>query len=144
MKLYETAELEAELFDGSAELENFSEEEYIENLEDIPSLELTLELADGRTLIYELAGVFIHEEKEYAALHPKTDTEGIIHLMELAQGEDDELRLLPIADDEWDAVSNSFYKYMSDDPYENMEHLEVADLDNTSEEYIENMTIKGE
>ena len=64
--------------------------------------------------------------------------------MELAQGEDDELRLLPIADDEWDAVSNSFYKYMSDDPYENMEHLEVSDLDNTSEEYIENMTIKGE
>ncbi len=74
MKLYETAELEAELFDGSAELENFSEEEYIENLEDIPSLELTLELADGRTLIYELAGVFIHEEKEYAALHPKSES----------------------------------------------------------------------
>lgn len=123
-RLYETAELEAKLFEDSAKLENFSDEEYIESIEDFPALELTLELADGRTLEYELAGVFVHDGKEYATLHPKTDTDGIIHLMELTQGEDDEIKLLPIADEDWDAVSKSFYKYMNDEPYENIETIE--------------------
>ena len=121
-KLYETAELEAELFEDSVEAEDFSED-YIEDLEDLPALELTLELADGRILEYELGGVFVHDDREYAALHPKTDTEGIYHLMELAQGEDDDIKLLPVADEDWEAVSTSFYKYLSDEPYEHIEDL---------------------
>ena len=50
----------------------------------------------------------------------------------VVQGEDDEIRLLPIADDVWNSVSESFYKYMVDEPYENNETIEVVDLENTS------------
>ena len=123
-KLYETAELEAELFEDTVETMDFAENN-MEDLGELPALELTLELTDGRILEYELGGVFVHEEKEYAALHPKTDTEGIFHVMELAQGEDDEIQLLPVPDEEWDAVSESFYKFLSDEPYEYTENPEV-------------------
>ena len=117
-RLFETADLEAELFemDGNPEgnmeyleidLGNIPEDAEsmmgnysMEDLEEFPALELTLELADGRTLEYELAAVFVHKEKEYVGLHPKTDTEGLIHIMHLMQGEDDAIVLNQIEDEE--------------------------------------------
>ena len=144
-KLYETIELEAELFEEVPKTQEGSDD-YIESLEDLPALELTLELADGRVLEYELGGVFVHEDKEYAALHPKTDTEGTFHLMELTQGKDDEIMLLPVPGEDWDSVSEAFYKFLSDEPYEHVDNLEIDTMEvNLSEENeeIENM-IEGE
>lgn len=123
-KLYETAELEAELFEEAIEIEDFSYEEMTEDSEGLPALELYLDLEDGSTLEFELGGVFVHGDKEYAVLHPKTDEGGIIHLMELTQGDDDEIQLLPVAEEEWESVSASFYKYLSDAPYEYIEEFE--------------------
>lgn len=123
--LFDTDQLEAAIF--SAEEAEASIKPEIEepevldeaNPEDLPALELTLELADGRSLTYEVIGVFVHEEKEYAALHPKTDTEGEIHLMQLLPGENDEIRLLPIEDDEeLNAAADAFYRLIADEDKE--------------------------
>ena len=126
--LYGTTDLEAELFSENIMTEEeFQEENYDiseeaaetmlledlspESLDDFSALELTLELADGRSLEYETFGVFVHENKEYVALHPKTDMEGTIHLMELTSSENDEIELLPIEDDEeYEAVAAAFYQ----------------------------------
>ena len=128
-QLFGTADLEAEIFqsaDGTKE--NIQEVEYDldgmlvsdiedfqnlseEDTEDFPALELTLELTDGRILEYEVAAVFVHEDKEYVGLHPKSDTEGLIHIMQLLQGEDDEIELLPIKEEEeLIAVYDTFFK----------------------------------
>lgn len=128
-RLFDTADLEAELFEGA----NFGDEDNFdmditfeeakelpvsfteEDLEEFPVLEFSLELADGRTLDYEAVGVFIHGEKEYMALHPKTDTEGMVHLMELSQGEDDEIQLNPVGDDVFEAVAETFHRLFIDE-----------------------------
>ena len=117
-RLFETANLEAELFDedldlekreegAEIDLENLTEESMLalENIADkemdeFPVLELTLELADGRSLEYEVAAIFAHKEKEYVGLHPKSDAEGLIHIMRFSQGENDELVLHQIKDEE--------------------------------------------
>ena len=133
-RLFETADLEAELFeeyDGSVEekqpqeyeLTEFSEDSLAglemlseEELDGFPALELTLELTDGRVLEYELASVFVHEEKEYVSLHPKTDTDGAFHIMRLIQGEDDEITLHQIEDEEeLKAVYEVFFRLYADD-----------------------------
>lgn len=125
-KLFDTADLEAELFaedyanpadpaDTEFDL-SFEEAADLDigitedSIEDFPALEFTLTLADGRTLDYEAVGIFIHEDKEYMALHPKTDTEGTVHLMEMTQGVDDELQLMPVPDEEFDAVAETFQR----------------------------------
>lgn len=127
-KLFDTADLEAELFEGeqtetletevdityeeAEDLEvGFSEED----IDDFPALEFSLTLADGRILDYEAVGIFIHEEKEYMVLHPKTDTDGIVHLMELIQGEDDEIQLLPVKDEDFEAVSETFHRVFGEE-----------------------------
>ena len=133
-KLFETADLEAEIFsgeekpeelvqereydleqeaeDGFAGLENLSEDA----MEGFPALELTLELTDGRVLEYEVAAVFVHEGKEYIGLHPKSDTEGLIHVMQLIQGENDEIELLPIKEEkELNAVYETFFELYAED-----------------------------
>lgn len=133
-RLFETAELEAELFgreidpdetsDGSEiDLENLTEEAaaFLENVSDeemegFPALELTLELTDGRKLEYELVAVFLHNETEYVGLHPKSDTQGLIHIMQMSQGENDELVLNQIEDDEeLQAVYDTFYNLFEKD-----------------------------
>ena len=116
-RLFETADLEAELFgeekaqteeflqeydlteltaEDMADLENLS----VEDVKDFPSLEISLELEDGSILAYELAAVFAHGEMEYVGLHPKGDTEGEFQIMRLLQGEDDEIVLQQIEDEE--------------------------------------------
>ena len=156
-RLFETAELEAELFDmnetpeentedlelgldelteeSMSILEKFSEGE----LEDFPALELTLELVDGRVLEYELAAVFLHGEKEYAALHPKSDSEGLIHIMELLQGENDEIELKQIeSEEEIVAVYDTFYSMFSDDDFVDESYDEEFDEEVFEEEdYLE-------
>lgn len=133
-QLFETADLEAEIFQSEEDTsENIQEVEYdldgmlasdidgLENLseqdvENFPSLELTLELSDGRILEYEVAAVFVHEDKEYVGLHPKSDTEGLIHIMQLLQGEDDAIELLPIKEEEeLIAVYDTFFQLYADD-----------------------------
>ncbi len=133
-QLFGTMDLEAEVFEIEKEVEDqVQETEYIlgegtaeeyavlDNLqeqEDInfPALELTLELSDGRLLEYEVASVFVHEGKEYIGLHPKSDTDGLIHIMQLLQGEDDEIELLPIKkEEELQAVYNTFFRLYADD-----------------------------
>lgn len=132
-RLFGTADLEAELFaeegsqaeeyaageyeisdaeaEGMAMLDGLSEED----MADFPALELSLELTDGRILEYEAIGVFVHGEKEYMALHPKSDTEGTVHLMQLLPGENDEIRLLPVEDDqEFAEASEAFYYLLGD------------------------------
>lgn len=86
-------------------LENLSESEQ----EELPALELSLELEDGTQLAYEVAGVFVCQEQEYIVLSPKSDTEGELSIMKLAQGENDEIRLLPVEEENWQAVQEKFF-----------------------------------
>ena len=140
-RLYETEDLEATVFSEEGNLEDFdfdkiSDEKFQTGMEEFPALELTLELTDGRTLEYEVFGVFICGEKEYVALHPKTDTEGIIHLMELTAGEDDEIKLLPIEDDaEMEAATAAFYEHFEQDHLEMTEEIKFD---------VEDEVIEGE
>lgn len=85
--------------------------------ESFPTLELELTLEDGRTLLCEAAGIFLaNEEKQYMALHPKEDTEGLIHILEMAEGEDDALLLLPIEDEgEREEAEQTFYRLFVED-----------------------------
>ena len=133
-RLYGTADLEAELFeDSGVPVEEAEEQEYDltevteenlavletlseEDMNDFPALELSLELSDGRVLEYEVAAVFVHDEKEYVGLHPKSDTEGLIHIMQLTQGIDDGIELLPIKEEEeLQAVYDTFFRLYADD-----------------------------
>ena len=140
--LFGTEDLEAEVFaDQNYDIDDTdrAEEDVMSVLERIaegdmdafPSLELTLELEDGRSLVYETFGVFVHGDKEYVALHPKTDDEGMIHLMELVAGENDEINLLPIPEDEWDAVAETFHVYFdeNDDEFDEEDGEEDYDRD---------------
>lgn len=131
-QLYGTADMEAELFDEREVLEEEATQEYdlveaaadnFESLGDLsgddfdgfPALELTMELSDGRILEYELAAVFVHNEKEYVSLHPKTDTDGAFHIMRLLPGENDEITLHPIeGEEELQAVYEAFFKFYTD------------------------------
>lgn len=132
--LFGTVDLEAEIFETETKSEEADQEmEYIlgdgtaedyaeitpfleQNIDDFPALELKLELVDGRTLEYEVVNVFVHDEKEYIGLHPKSDTEGLIHIMQLAQSEDDEIELLPIkSEEELQAVYQTFFRMYEDD-----------------------------
>jgi len=144
--------LEAELFeDGSVLAEGSEEREYDltevteenlavleklseEDMNDFPALELSLELTDGRILEYEVASVFVHGEKEYIGLHPKSDTEGLIHIMQLTQGEDDDIELLPIKEEEEiQAVYDAFFRLYADD-YESEVSVEADDKKEIAEE----------
>lgn len=84
--------------------------------EGFPTLELELTLEDGRNLVCEVVGVFLVQSgKQYMALHPKEDTEGLIHILEMAEGEDDELLLLPIEDEgEREEAEQTFYRLLAE------------------------------
>ena len=118
-KFFDTSELEFEVFSDTDNLRDMTDEEFREadgiEENDFPALELELTLSDGSILVYEAVGVFVLGEKEYMALHPKNDTEGIIHIMELTQGEDDEIKLLPVEDDkEFEMATEAFYRLIAD------------------------------
>lgn len=86
---------------------------------DFPALELQLELDDGTSREFQLFGVFVHEEKEYAVLHPKNGPEEELHVMQLLQGEEDEICLLPVEEDELEALSKTFnHLYGEEKPME--------------------------
>ncbi len=113
---YSTEELEQMVFEPAEPLEQpdweeeqRTREELESNLrealdagmpEDFPTLEFELTLENGELLTCEVAGLFEEGEKQYMVLHPKEDTEGLVHILEMVQGEEDELRLLPISDEE--------------------------------------------
>lgn len=103
-RFYDISELEAAVF-SDEESEKLTEENNIdlereETLLEEELEELELELKDGQTMICEIIEVFIHEDQEYMVLHPKEDTEGIVYLMRMGAGENDELKLYPIENEE--------------------------------------------
>lgn len=104
-RFLDITELEAAVFSGemSGEAAEFPETEAYgteEMVSEEPSEEIELELKDGQTMICEIIYVFVHEEYEYMVLHPKEDQDGIVYLMRMSEGEDDELKLSPIEDEE--------------------------------------------
>lgn len=104
---YESSQTEAEFEEAADELavlEKLSEQE----MERLPALELSMELEDGSTEEYEVATVFACGEKEYIGLFPKSDTDGTLAIMQLVQGDDDEIKLLPVEEEEWQTVQDRF------------------------------------
>ena len=135
-RFYETEDLESAIFgpgeisgpdamdapDAAEAPEDLAEEA------DLPSLELELTLEDGRRLACQAVGVFLAGEKQYIALRPKEDTEGLIHILELAQGEDDQAKLLPVEDDrELEEAARAFYHMIGDEGREGEWIEEPAD-----------------
>lgn len=119
--MYRTEDLEQLVFaDGEPDEETTLRDALEQELspgvpEEFPALEFTLNLEDGRTLVCEAFGIFaaVYEgaERQYIALHPKEDTEGLIHLLRMEPGEDDELLLVPMEDDgEQQEAEQAFYR----------------------------------
>ncbi len=104
--------------DPDAEEEEIEEAEEVEEAEEIP-VELTLNLEDGRTLCCRVSGVFMEQEKEYIALEADgNEDEGMIFLMGLSQGEEDELRLRPLEDEEErEAALSAFFRMVEEEDY---------------------------
>lgn len=116
-RFYETEDLETEIF--GAEVGEAQEDAGLTDLnrllenedEALPALELELELTDGQSLACEALGVFGAGERQYIALHPKEDEKGIIHILRLEEGENDEAKLLPVEEDEeLEAAARAFYQ----------------------------------
>ncbi|MBE5972298.1 MAG: DUF1292 domain-containing protein [Lachnoclostridium sp.] len=116
-KLFEIDELEQQVFADETNQVFVSEEEVniSEDPDSFPALEFILTLEDGQILEYEAVGIFLLGEKEYMALHPKTDEDGVIHIMNLTQGDDDEIQLSPVEDEEeFEAAAETFYRLIAD------------------------------
>lgn len=99
---YDTETLEEQVFGngwGEEKDEDESEEEneVTEFLDTEAPVKMTVTLENGMQVEYTVAGVFLEGEKEYIALETQ---EGDIHIMELLEGEEDEVRLLPIEEKE--------------------------------------------
>lgn len=114
---YDTEALEEQIF-GSSREEEVPEEadgeepeegEFVELPDTDDPVTMTVTLEDGTETEYMVAGVFLEGEKEYIALETQ---EGDIHIMELLQGEEDEVRLLPIEEkEEQDRAIEAFHYY---------------------------------
>ena len=124
-QLFGVEDLEAAVFDEQDQALSVLERMSAGDMDAFPALELTLDLEDGRSLVYETFGVFVHGEKEYVVLCPTGEEQGEIHLMELTAGENDEINLLPIPDEDWDAVAETCYAYFGDDLFGEEEFDEV-------------------
>lgn len=72
---------------------------------------LTAAFGGGEETEYRVDGVFLEGGKEYIALETG---DGEILIMELGQGEDDEIRLLPIEDEEEGRQALAAYEYFFD------------------------------
>ena len=104
------------------------QEEWDDQEGEFPALELELELENGQTLKCQVVSVFLAGEKEYMALHPVEDTEGMIHIMILEQGENDDIRLLPVEDEaELERAALAFHKFMDDSKLEYEDEMELVD-----------------
>lgn len=105
MEHFDISELEAAVFPDEApvgmdENEEVPETDMEEMISEEPLEELELELNDGQVLVCEILDVFAHDDREYMVLHPKEDTEGVVHLMRIGEGEGGVLKLSPIEDEE--------------------------------------------
>lgn len=70
---------------------------------------MTVTLENGTQREYMVAGVFLEGKKEYIALETE---EGDIHIMELSEGEEDEVRLLPVEEkEEQERAIEAFHYY---------------------------------
>lgn len=87
-------------------------EEELDNREE-EAVELELFLEDGSRLSCRVAGVFMEKEKEYIALETE---EEIIQIMGLDEGEDGEIKLIPLTDkDEQERSLNAFFRIFSEE-----------------------------
>jgi len=99
---YDTEALEEEVFgNGWEEGEEQGEDE------EAP-VTMTVTLENGTQAEYAVAVVFLEGEKEYIALETQ---EGDIHIMELSEGEEDEVRLLPIEEKEEQERAIEAFRY---------------------------------
>ena len=107
---YNTEALEEQVFgngwDEGEEQEEAGEGEQGENEEAPVTMTVTLE--NGTQAEYAVAGVFLEGEKEYIALETQ---EGDIYIMELSEGEEDEVRLLPIEEKEEQERAIEAFRY---------------------------------
>ncbi len=100
--------------------EGMDPQELLEDLstDDFEPMIVTLELSDGSTKKYEAMGVFLAGDRQYMALHPADGpAEGDIPVLLLRydQGEDDELLLSQIEeDDEFEAAERAFQQMLGD------------------------------
>lgn len=128
-RFLDISELEAAVFSGETieeaiEEPEADEPETEEMISEEPPEELELELEDGQTMLCEIVTVFVHEDREYMVLHPKEDTDGIVYLMRMSAGEQDELKLSQIEDEkELQAVSEVFWEiYKNENSKGNEDH----------------------
>ncbi len=99
------AEAEQEAYDREAGQEEPGE--IWEPGEDTP-VELELTLEDGSSMACRVAGVFLEQGREYIALEGEDAT---LHLMGLGQGEEDEILLRPLEEEEEQArVMEAFFQ----------------------------------
>ncbi|MCD8082305.1 MAG: DUF1292 domain-containing protein [Clostridiales bacterium] len=141
---YRTEYLESSLFDEEelalaeslededADADGLSPDEIPdqEEFERLPALELTLDFEDGTQRTFRLAAVFLANEQEYAALMPVEDEkEEEVLLMRMFPGENDELRLAPVEESEWDTVRQAFRYQLLDDDTQNWKKENEEDGD---------------
>lgn len=125
---YDTEALEEEIFgssrdEGAAEEWDEEEEETLEFPDTPVTVAVTLE--NGMQTEYTVAGVFLEGEKEYIALETQ---EGDIHIMELSEGEGDEVRFLTIEEkEEQERVIEAFRYYFERPEMENEREREKND-----------------
>lgn len=125
---YDTEALEEEIFGSSRDeeaLEEWDEEE--EETLEFPDTPVTVAvtLENGMQTEYTVAGVFLEGEKEYIALETQ---EGDIHIMELSEGEGDEVRFLTIEEkEEQERVIEAFRYYFERPEMENEREREKND-----------------
>ena len=91
--------------------------------EDMDVIYLTLD--DDTELECGVLGIFEVEDKEYIALLPIDDEEVLLY--EYKELEDEEFDLLPIAEEEFETISEAFYALYSHDEDEIEEDDEVEE-----------------
>lgn len=107
----DTEEAGEELWDGE---EAGNESWNAEEDEGIP-VDLTLSLADGSSLTCRVSGVFMEQDEEYIALETE---DGMIYLMGLSQGEEDELKLRLLEDEqEKETAMAAFFRMLEEEDY---------------------------
>lgn len=113
-----------------------------EGMESLP-VEIMLTLEDGRDLTCRVAGVFMEQEKEYIALEAdekRDDSEGMIYVMGLSQGEEDGIELRPLVDkEEQERALAAFFRMVEEEDY-----AAQAVFDGRLEEAEDRMKIESE
>lgn len=115
---YDTEALEEQVFgnglgEGEAEEKDEEEGEALELPDTDSPVIMTAILENGTQAEYTVAGVFLEGEKEYIALETQ---EGDIHIMELSEGGENEVRLLPIEEKEEQERAIEAFRYYFESP----------------------------